>query len=128
MSGHFFEYTRRRVFFLIGLQACFICLLVFGTALFKQKQIVLSVFVGSMIFFISNWCFLLFSLRKYSILSPELAVKNIYIGQAMKLALVVGLGVVFIHLFAVNALAVLFSFIVSVLAHCFTLLLIFQSR
>lgn len=128
MSGHFFEYTRRRVFFLMGLQACFICLLVFGTALFKEKQIVLSVFIGSLIFFISNWCFMLFSLRKYTDSSPASAIKSIYIGQAMKLALVVGLGVVFMHLFTVNALAVLLSFIGSVLAHSFTLLLIFQSR
>ncbi|MFM2485923.1 ATP synthase subunit I [Celerinatantimonas yamalensis] len=128
MPKRFDEYTRSRVVRLIGFQACFVCLVILGLILFMQSQIVFSVFVGFVIFFIPNWLFILFSYRKYNVKEPVQAIKNIYIGQAMKLALVVGLGALCIHWFTINSLAFLLAFIVSILAHCLTLLLIFQRR
>lgn len=128
MSERFMEYSRRRAIRLIKLQAFVLGLLIIGSAFWQQKQVVLSVSVGSLIFFLPNWIYVLFVNFGKSAWSPEKAVKSIYIGQTLKLALVVGLGVVCIHFLTMERLPFVIGFIASILAHCFTLLFIFQSR
>ncbi|CAG8999455.1 MAG: hypothetical protein CENE_01429 [Candidatus Celerinatantimonas neptuna] len=128
MSERFIRYTQKKVYRLIGYQACAICLMTFGAFIFTGSQIVFSVFVGSVVFFIANWVYLLFSLYHYGVNDINSAVKNAYAGQAVKLAMVVGLGALCMHFFKINGLAFLSGFILSVLVHCFTLLFIFQSR
>lgn len=128
MSERFIRYMRHRVYHLIGYQACSICLMTLMAFLFAGKQTFFSVFMGAMVFFIPNWFYLLFSSNSNGADGMSDVVKKSYVGQAIKLVMVVGLGVLCMNYFKIKSLFFLFAFIFSILVHCFTLLFIFQSR
>ncbi|MFM2482369.1 ATP synthase subunit I [Celerinatantimonas sp. YJH-8] len=128
MSERFVEYTHTRVVRLIGYQACFIFMMALGATVTENTSYIFSVILGSIVFFIPNWFFISFSMLFDRWNEDAFGVKKIYIGQAVKLVLVLGLGAISLHFFSLNGLCFLLAFIGSVIVHCFTLLLIFQNK
>lgn len=128
MSERFHEYTRSRVVRLIGYQACFIFIMALGALVTGKIEAIFSVIMGSFVFFIPNWFYITFSMLLGNIGDDPMGVRKIYIGQGVKLVLVLGLGAISLHLLPIEPLLFLVAFIGSVIAHCFTLLLFFQNK